>query len=205
MSFARLLIDAESNVVRTLTPFRGDYMTKGTDVINKCLYRQKNLIGEPSTVMFRRGQSARGFNENYTHIVDLEMWFHLLEQGKFAYLSEPLSAFRVHPDQQTAVNRRDLRRVEDMFHLLEDYVNKPYVDLGKVFKRYLEYRQVHEIWKLYVKKHIGRRPAFDIIDRRWGIAGFFLLLPLYGVFRHLLKARIALGNALDRHPFWDVT
>lgn len=79
-----------------------------------------------------------------------------------------------------------------------DYGNKPCADLGRIFKRYLEYRQVPEIGKRYVKKHMGWRPAFDIIDRRWGISGFFLILPLHGDFRHLQKARIALGNATDR-------
>jgi hypothetical protein len=79
-----------------------------------------------------------------------------------------------------------------------DNVNKPCADLGRIFKRYLEYRQVHETGKWNMEKHIGWRPAFDIIDRRWGIAGFFLLLPLHGVFRHHQKARIALENAMDR-------
>ena len=30
---------------------------------------------------------------------------HLLEQGDLAYTEEPLCAFRIHPAQQTAVNR----------------------------------------------------------------------------------------------------
>jgi hypothetical protein len=33
--------------------------------------RQKNLIGESSTVMFRKKHSARGFNVQYRQIVDL--------------------------------------------------------------------------------------------------------------------------------------
>jgi len=79
-----------------------------------------------------------------------------------------------------------------------DHVNKPCADLGRLLKRYLEYRQVHGRGKRFVKKHMGWRPVFDIIDRRGGIAGFFLVLPLHGGFRHHQKARIALGNAMDR-------
>ncbi len=72
----------------------------------QCLDRLSNLIGEPSVVMFRREQAARGYDEQLCHWLDLDLWFHLLEQGRFAYVAEPLSAFRRHGAQQSETDRR---------------------------------------------------------------------------------------------------
>jgi hypothetical protein len=84
------------------------------------------LIGEPSAVLFRRDRGARGFDENFQHLVDLEMWFHLLEQGDMAYTREALCCFRVHAKQQSASNAA--RRVGENEHgrLLRNY-DKPWL------------------------------------------------------------------------------
>jgi glycosyltransferase involved in cell wall biosynthesis len=76
----------------------------GRQVIVQCLQRLSNRIGEPSVVMFRREPAARGFNEQLRHWLDLDLWFHLLAQAQFAYLAEPLSAFRRHAMQQSHLN-----------------------------------------------------------------------------------------------------
>ena len=57
--------------------------------------------------MFRKKDARRGFDPKYRQIVDLEMWFHLLEQGDLAYTREPLCAFRCHPLQQTERNKNN--------------------------------------------------------------------------------------------------
>lgn len=77
--------------------------------------------------MFRRTQASRGFDPRYLQIVDLEMWIHLLEQGRFAYIPEPLSAFRVHPRQQSEINRRQGVNIEEHSRLLRDQLAKPRV------------------------------------------------------------------------------
>jgi glycosyltransferase involved in cell wall biosynthesis len=64
----------------------------------------KNLVGEPSAVMFRKSDARRGFDPKYRQIVDVEMWIHLLEKGDLAYTREPLCGFRCHPSQQTERN-----------------------------------------------------------------------------------------------------
>jgi glycosyltransferase involved in cell wall biosynthesis len=82
-----------------------------------------NYIGAPSLVMFRRSFAQRGFAIGFCQSLDSEMWLHLLEQGKFVYLTESLCAFRQHFKQQSAVNARarDGRNEIELLMLLESY------------------------------------------------------------------------------------
>jgi glycosyltransferase involved in cell wall biosynthesis len=101
---ARLILDERSNVLDLYRSFP-DGCHKGPDVILACLMQNgKNLVGEPSAVLFRKADARRGFDARYRQIVDVEMWFHLLEKGDLAYTREPLCAFRCHPLQQTERN-----------------------------------------------------------------------------------------------------
>jgi glycosyltransferase involved in cell wall biosynthesis len=121
------LIDAESRLIRVRNPFGCSGVWDGKQVIVRCLEENANLIGEPSLALFRRSQGARGFDEGLRQLLDLEMWFHLLEQGRFAYLAEPLCAFRQHPAQQTEVNRRTGASAEEDLILKERYYVKPWM------------------------------------------------------------------------------
>ncbi|PTY03738.1 glycosyl transferase family 2 [Opitutaceae bacterium EW11] len=102
---ARYVINGRSELREVWDEWRKPGEFAGHDVIARCLSLDKNLIGEPTAVMFRRIQAARGFDENLRQIVDLEMWFHLLHHGTMVYDRTPLCAFRVHVGQQTALNR----------------------------------------------------------------------------------------------------
>jgi glycosyltransferase involved in cell wall biosynthesis len=121
------LIDAQSRLIRVRNPFGRSGVREGKRVIVQCLEENANLIGEPSLALFRRSQAARGFDEGLRQLLDLEMWFHLLEQGRFAYLAEPLCAFRQHPAQQTEVNRRTGASAEEDLILKERYYVKPWM------------------------------------------------------------------------------
>jgi glycosyltransferase involved in cell wall biosynthesis len=115
VSSASQVLDEHSQVIKLRQYFKPGVM-EGRSVIGRCVERLTNLIGEPSVVMFRREQAARGFNEQYHQLLDLDLWFHLLEQGRLAYMSEPLCAFRRHAAQQSAVNRRnDISKREQYF------------------------------------------------------------------------------------------
>jgi len=66
-----------------------------------------NMIGEPSTVLFRKAdledQRPAFFNFDGAHgrgVIDIVMWTALLLKGDAAYLVEPASAFRVHAQQR---------------------------------------------------------------------------------------------------------
>ena len=121
------LIDARSRLLQVRNHFRRSGVRDGKRVIIYCLERNGNLIGEPSLVLFRKSQSARGFDEQLVQLLDQEMWFHLLEQGRFAYIAEPLCAFRQHPAQLTVVNRQSGASAEEDLLLLERYYTRPWM------------------------------------------------------------------------------
>lgn len=100
---ARTILDEKSNAIKTVRPLRNG-CHNGRKIIAKCLCEAANLIGEPSAVMFRKKDTGTGFDPKYHQIVDIEMWFRLLEKGDLAYTREPLCAFRQHARQQSAVN-----------------------------------------------------------------------------------------------------
>ncbi len=191
---ARYLIDDRSVKTGTASGFSGNIVVAGPGTINRCLFTQKNLIGEPSVVMFRKSQAARGFDCRYSQFVDLEMWFYLLEQGRFAYLTEPLASFRVHAGQQTNINVRELVHVDEMLALLDDYGNRPYVKLGRLTRRFLLYHQNYRIWKAYKSGKLSREQALAKISRSYSLLKFHALVPLYKLASPVWKLLCHLGE-----------
>ena len=126
------------------SPFPETRFLAGTTVIGQCLRAQKNLIGGPSATLFRRSLAARGFDESYFHAADLEMWLHLLEQGCFGYIDEPLIAYRWHPRQQTEKDRLTLSQADDQRALLATYLEKPYNRMPPWLKEYLVHDAVRQ-------------------------------------------------------------
>ncbi len=101
---ARTILDENSNVLDVYRDLP-EGCHDGRKIITACLMENgKNIVGEPSAVLFRKTDARRGFEARYRQIVDVEMWFHLLEKGNLAYTREPLCAFRSHSQQQTERN-----------------------------------------------------------------------------------------------------
>jgi len=122
---ARTIIDAQSHRIGLWRPLSGGYYN-GHKLIAQCLLDGDNPIGEPSAVLFRRADAARGFDAAYRQLVDLEMWFHLLERGDLVCTDEPLCAFRRHARQQTAVNNATFSIKENLM-LVSAYGSKPWI------------------------------------------------------------------------------
>jgi len=188
VSSSRKIIDSESNTIGMKSPFKRDLVAQGTKLINLCLAKQDNLIGEPTAVMFRKSDATRGFKSQYRQIVDLEMWFYLLEKGDFAYIREPLCAFRVHPRQQTINNRSSpLSVLNDVFQLNEEYLSKDYITISEFGKSYIKYDGLYKIWKLYLTKQIRKQTARQEIEARYSYRKFMMLYPLYKTYKPFLK------------------
>ncbi len=184
---ARILRDADSRIIRVLAHFKDSVVLPGHAVINRCLSEQKNLVGEPSAVMFRKEDAKRGFLPDYRQIVDLEMWFHLLEKGKFAYISEPLCSFRVHAGQQTSKNAGNLPAAEDNFRIFSQYMTRPYITISAFHTGYIRYDNVYRIWKMYRTGRISRDKAVKEIEARYGYRRFRVIYPLYKTYKPFLK------------------
>jgi glycosyltransferase involved in cell wall biosynthesis len=164
---ARRMVDEQSRPIDTWSGFDRERPIAGTTVINRCLLEQRNLIGGPSAVMFRRTLGARGFDEGFFVMADLEMWFHLLEQGCFAFIRDPLCAVRVHPRQQTAKDRSALAPALENRKLLHRYLHKNYVQLRRWIWKYLEYDAVRRIVRRNHKLRLRDERVDDAV-REWG-------------------------------------
>lgn len=186
---ARNIIDEDSRIKSVASHFRDKKIVPGTEVIRRCLYEGRNLVGEPSVVMFRKSQALRGFHPGYAQFVDLEMWFHLLEQGKFAYLAEPLASFRDHPGQQTKVNILRMLHIEESLFLLRDFAEKPYNKFRAFTLWFLTYNQGYRIWKLYRQGLITRETAEEHITKHFDMREFLGILPVYKILNPLFKFR----------------
>lgn len=124
---ASYIIDEQSRILELRDYFR-EGISDGQRVVVRCLEQPANLIGEPSVVLFRRAQARQAFDEQLHQLLDVDMWFHLLEQGQFAYLHEPLCAFRKHAAQQTHVNSVSGAAINDDIILFSRWLAKPWLE-----------------------------------------------------------------------------
>jgi glycosyltransferase involved in cell wall biosynthesis len=186
---ARRVVDETSRTVKVISTYRGGASRPGRDIIRDCIVEQKNRIGEPSAVLFRKKHAERGFDPRYRQIVDMEMWFHILEQGSFAYIPEPLISFRIHSLQQTRRNDLNPVLIDEPFLLLEEYSLKPYLKLGWIKREYMRYLPVYSAWKLYKKhKKISRHIAIEVIKKRYRMAKFIFLYPFFKICKLYLRS-----------------
>ncbi len=141
---ARIIVDGSSTPIEVWNHAGKQGITAGAEMISQCLWHDRNLIGEPSVVLFRKEDAARGFHPDFKQVVDLEFWMHLLRNGNFAYTETPLCAFRRHAEQQTEVNRRTIDGASEharLLHLYSDYFAlRPEHD-QEIFKRLYRLRK----------------------------------------------------------------
>lgn len=183
---ARNIVDENSRLQQVKSHFKTGTVP-GVEVINQCLAWKRNLVGEPSVVMFRKEHAARGFSASYRQIVDLEMWFYLLEQGSFAYIDEPLCSFRVHSRQETNKTKENDVRLQDDLNLVQEYLDKEYVTVSGFLKRYIRCDNAYAVWKLYRNKKLTKDQARRLIGTHHGYASFRFLLPFYKLFKPCFK------------------
>ncbi len=145
LSCARTLIDKEGRPIRISGYSRKFSVSSGIKIIKKCFFTA-NLIGEPTATMFRKKDALRGFNQRYRQLTDLEMWFHLLEKGDFAYIPEPLCYFRVHPEQTTKVNVKTMVFMNDEFLLYHDYIGRDYLGETFIHRQHWKIKLCITIW-----------------------------------------------------------
>lgn len=79
----------------------------GRELCDLVLVNSVNLIGEPTTALFRRSQLAiegdsvfRWGGRDYHCLADLSAWLRLLRTGLAYYSAAPLSQFRMHEAQE---------------------------------------------------------------------------------------------------------
>jgi hypothetical protein len=152
---ARLIVDEDSRGVEIWDDLRRAGLHRGPELIARCLWQDRNLIGEPSAVMFRRAAAARGFDPALRQVVDLEMWFHLLLAGDLVFDPAPLCGFRVHSRQQTVVNRGAHLGPTESLRIADRYLAVLHErgELGAFAQHYICYRVLY-----YSRKRAPRLP-----------------------------------------------
>lgn len=86
-----------------------------------------NRIGEPSTVLFRKsavavegGSIFRWGRNEYECLADFSLWLRLLQAGSAYWVAAPLSAYRLHEDQQQRSPATAVKCVTERWLLVED-------------------------------------------------------------------------------------
>lgn len=185
LACAMRYVDPSSKTIGHEGYFRDGRLHSGTSIITRCLAEQRNLIGGPSAVMFRRKHAGRKFDETYFHSADMEMWFHLLEQGSFAYVTEPLCAFRKHPTQQTVKDVATMLPAREYVALLKRYLGNGYVHLRRQMKNYLRFDAVARLDRRSRRLHVPDEGAALI--REYGTARYYAQYPMAAAFRPFLR------------------
>lgn len=124
---ARNIINEQSVAIEVWGPLGTPGVYPGAATLWRCLSENHNMIGEPTATLFRREHALRGFSEQYDQLVDLEMWCHLLCRGDLVYISDPLCAFRKHPDQRTEFNKQRGIHQSEILKIVRDYFRHPAV------------------------------------------------------------------------------
>lgn len=164
---ARMLVDDRLRTLKVLSYSDRFIEESGFDAIKRCLLKG-NLIGEPTSVLFRKTHAGRGFTSNYRQLIDLEMWFHLLEQGDFVFLPEPLSKFRRHEGQLTWEHIKDPGFFDDGWKIFNEFIDKDYIRMSPARKNLLK---------------IVRRGGMELLRRS------YLMRFAFSTFRKKVSAR----------------
>jgi glycosyltransferase involved in cell wall biosynthesis len=129
----------------------------GQTAIRRCFFFG-NLIGEPTAVMFRRTDAKDGFSAHYLQLVDLEMWFRLLEDGEFAFVPEVLCGIRDHDAQATRRSLASGRVSADKELLFAEFSGKPYLRGSLLERLFWDFRMAWSVQRERAAGHL-RAPS----------------------------------------------
>ncbi len=137
----RQLIDGDgkflNDIGSTKRLFEQDAIIDGISFGDAVLALPVNVIGEPTTVLFRKDrlQEPFGVFEGRAYIcnVDLASWANLMSNGKVIYIAQSLSYFRLHGGQQQQSETMITGGTLDQAHMIANAAQKGF------FSNKLEY------------------------------------------------------------------
>lgn len=178
----RQLVDMNLKPIRIAGLKKMNGVLDGKRMIGHTLFNG-NYIGEPTGTLFRRQDAMRGFCADFKRLVDVEMWFYLLENGELLYLDQPLVKIRQHDSQETHGIIRNLDFIDEEIDLYRRYVDKLYIH-STLLQR-LKWR-FKTAW-IYPFAQAGEADCSAVIRRICKLLGVDLLVPI-------LAARILLSR-----------
>jgi glycosyltransferase involved in cell wall biosynthesis len=101
-----------------------------------------NVIGEFTTAFFKKsdisGKILEYYGEDMRCLGDVALWLKLLRNKDAIYISEPLSQFRIHSEQNTFDKTLEAYGALDWYYLIElSYRNKVYIKDEKQYYKAL--------------------------------------------------------------------
>lgn len=133
----RQTIDGQGDQCRPMADtqrlFDKPTIVDGTVLRKHVLKTFMNVIGEPTTPLFRRqdlDQDRFGYfyGRQYYVLADLATWFTLLAKGDLVYLPQPFSSFRVHAGQDQKSHQTNLMGFNEWMHLIADSYQAGVID-----------------------------------------------------------------------------
>ena len=183
----RELIDEKGAPIATRKYAAENAKVPGIEVINRCFFG-KNYIGEPSAVMFRKKNAQRGFQESLPQLMDLEMWFHLLEQGTMVSLSDEVCAIRQYSGQMSQQNIKTGALIEDNVRLSDAYGNKSYIQNTWTNQTSRKIRIAYRVWMCRDALNADKRD--QILAKQSSRIFYYAVMPmLAGMLAMWRKAR----------------
>jgi glycosyltransferase involved in cell wall biosynthesis len=191
----RELIDESGEKIAMQRYARRNIILPGVQVINRCIFGA-NYIGEPSAVMFRRQAAQRGFDESLSQLMDLEMWFHLLEQGSMANVADEVCAVRQHTGQMTRESIKTGALIDENIILFEQYGGKPYVRKNALNVTSRKIRMAYRVW--ICRDNLTPERRDHILTKSSSRLLYFFMIPamagLLSVWRKMAAAARAVGS-----------
>ncbi len=101
----------------------------------------KNVVGEPTTVLFNRKFLGGDFGcfkgKAYSAINDIATWLDMMKKGKVVYIEEPLSYFRQHSGENQKQMQFTLKTIEEWIELIIDAYNSGFLNCEQDYKECL--------------------------------------------------------------------
>lgn len=106
----RIAIDAAGKHLRLLYLEHRGGLISGKEAL-QLVSKLNNFIGEPSCVLIDKEifTSLGGFDNRFCQLGDLHLWCRILSTNDLYYIQTPLSCYRLHTDQLTHHNLRNMR------------------------------------------------------------------------------------------------
>ncbi|MES9773145.1 glycosyltransferase family 2 protein [Priestia megaterium] len=169
----RQLIDQQGNFLPPIKPtvclFNETKILDGKFLGNYVLRYGINVIGEATTVLFRKKDLTEKFGsykgKQYCGINDVATWISLLVKGKAVYISEALSYFRLHPNQNSSSHSIVSTGIYEWPNLIFDSREDGFLESQDIFKSALAYQR-HNIRQLFLSNNPTlQQKKQEILDR----------------------------------------
>jgi glycosyltransferase involved in cell wall biosynthesis len=187
---SRKIIDADGRFLECIANLPRGYLPPAK-IIPKMLEHQDNLLGEPVCCLFLRKDATRGFHPEYLQNTDIEMWLHLLQRGGLACDSEPLVAFRRHPDQNTNIHNKSGLSLEEHRLLMLRYALDNQVPSATKFHVLFRAKE-----SLVYAKSEKIREAANLLANRLGAVEMAKQRALYHIRRTLSRWKCSISKRI---------